>query len=48
MYGYIYLTTNLINKKKYVGQHKSSKFDERYKGSGKLIKKAFKKYGKEN
>ena len=48
MYGYVYLTTNLINGKKYVGQHKSSKFDKNYKGSGKLLRKAIRKYGKSN
>ena len=48
MYGYIYLTTNLINGKKYIGQHKASKISESYKGSGKLIRSAFKKYGKSN
>lgn len=48
MYGYIYLTTNLINDKKYVGKHKSSYFDLEYKGSGKLIKQAFVKYGWSN
>jgi len=48
MYGYIYKTTNLINHKFYIGQHHSEKFDESYKGSGKLILKAFKKYGFEN
>lgn len=49
MYGYIYITTNLINGKQYIGQHKCSYFDfEKYKGSGKNIWRAFKKYGKEN
>lgn len=48
MYGYIYLTTNLINNKKYIGQHKASRFSESYKGSGTRISKAFKKYGKQN
>lgn len=47
MYGYIYLTINLINKKKYIGQHKG-KFNNNYLGSGKLITKAIKKYGKNN
>ena len=47
-YGYIYLTTNLINNKKYIGQHKSEHFNPKYKGSGILIVEAFKKYGKEN
>lgn len=48
MYGYIYLTTNLINNKKYIGQHKATKFSESYKGSGSCITRAFKKYGKDN
>ena len=48
MYGYIYLTTNLINNKKYIGQHKATKFSESYKGSGSCITRAFKKYGKQN
>lgn len=47
-YGYIYLTTNLINGKQYIGQHKSSKFHSSYKGSGKILKQAIEKYGKEN
>lgn len=47
-YGYIYLTTNTINNKKYIGQHMSDKFDESYKGSGVILKKAFEKYGFEN
>ena len=47
-YGYIYLTTNHINGKKYVGQHKSSSFDKNYLGSGKALKLAVEKYGKEN
>ena len=44
--GYIYLTTNLINNKKYIGM--STRDDERYLGSGKLIKRALDKYGKSN
>ena len=48
MYGYIYLTTNTINNKKYIGQHKSKTFDNKYKGSGKILTQAFEKYGKEN
>ena len=47
MYGYIYLTRNLINNKKYIGQRKGE-FDKNYLGSGKWLKKAIKKYGKEN
>ena len=48
MYGYIYLTTNLINERKYIGQHKSPSFDKSYLGSGTLIRNAIIKYGKEN
>lgn len=46
-YGYIYLTTNLVNNKKYIGQHKGKPNDS-YLGSGIHIKQAIKKYGKEN
>lgn len=48
MYGYIYKTTNLINSKIYIGQHKSKTFDSKYYGSGKYLKNAINKYGKEN
>lgn len=46
-YGYIYITTNLINNKIYIGQKKGI-FDKSYLGSGVAILKAIKKYGKEN
>lgn len=48
MYGYIYLTTNLINNKIYVGQHKAKKFSDKYLGSGVNIRKAINKYGKQS
>lgn len=48
MYGYIYLTTNLINNKKYIGQHKSNIFNDNYHGSGTNLRKAIIKYGKQN
>lgn len=49
-YGFIYITTNHINGKKYIGQ---KKYDERddwkdYLGSGLYLKRAIKKYGREN
>ncbi len=49
MYGYIYLTENLVNHKKYIGQKKSKVFlDSKYLGSGTHLKNAVKKYGAEN
>ena len=47
MYGYIYLTTNTVNNKKYIGQHRGE-FTTEYLGSGKVLKQALSKYGKEN
>ena len=47
-YGYVYMTTNLLNDMQYIGQHSSSTFDKNYYGSGKLIKQALKEYGREN
>lgn len=49
MYGYIYLTTNLITNKIYIGQKKSHKFlGKSYLGSGNYILNAIDKYGKDN
>ncbi len=49
MYGYIYMTTNLINGKKYIGQHKADKFEgNKYIGSGAILERAIRKYGKDN
>ena len=49
MYGYIYLTENLINHKKYIGQKMSPTFlNTNYLGSGKILLQAVAKYGKEN
>lgn len=49
MYGYIYLTTNNVNNKKYIGQSSYKKINKKdYLGSGKYLKKAIQKYGKEN
>jgi group I intron endonuclease len=42
----IYKITNLINNKIYIGQDKNN--NPKYMGSGNLIKKAMKKYGKQN
>lgn len=48
MVGYIYKTTNLINGFVYIGQHIHPEFDLKYKGSGTLLREAFKKFGREN
>ena len=44
----IYKITNLINGKTYIGQHKYKDLNDSYMGSGKLLWRAYKKYGKEN
>lgn len=48
MIGYVYKTTNLINGRVYIGKHSCSEYDPSYYGSGKLLKEAIRKYGKEN
>ena len=45
---YVYLITNIINEKKYIGSSRKPQIDENYYGSGKAIKDALKKYGKNN
>lgn len=48
MYGYIYLTTNLLNNRMYIGKHKSETYDKSYYGSGKILLQAIAKYGIDN
>lgn len=47
-YGFVYMTTNLINGKKYIGQKKYGRNCDSYLGSGRVLKQAIEKYGKEN
>lgn len=47
-YNFIYITTNLINNKSYVGFHSTDIIEDKYLGSGKILKKALKKYGRKN
>lgn len=48
IFGYIYVTTNLIDGKYYIGQHKSDDLNDSYFGSGKYLQRAIKRHGKEN
>ena len=47
-YNYVYITTNLINEKKYVGDHSTNNLEDEYLGSGTAFFAAINKYGKEN
>lgn len=46
--GFIYLTTNLVNGKIYVGRHEFNRENKKYLGSGYKFRIALNKYGREN
>jgi len=48
IYNFCYITTNLINGKKYVGDHSTNNLSDGYLGSGKNLKKEIELYGKLN
>lgn len=48
MYYIIYQTTNVITNMKYIGCHMTENVEDGYMGSGVRLKRAIKKYGKEN
>ena len=48
MYYTVYKTTNRINGKIYIGSHKTKNPNDGYLGSGKYLKYAIEKYGREN
>lgn len=47
-YHFIYLTTNLINSRRYIGKKITNNIDDGYLGSGVVLKQAIEKYGREN
>jgi hypothetical protein len=48
MYYIIYETTNLVNGKKYRGAHATDAIEDGYLGSGRWLRDAVKKYGRQS
>ena len=48
MHYFVYETRNNVNGKTYVGVHSTQNIDDGYLGSGKYLRSAIKKYGKDN
>ena len=47
-FNYVYLTTNIVNGKQYVGSHSTNNIDDNYLGSGRYFLKSLRKEGKQN
>jgi len=45
---FVYLTTNLVNGKQYIGEHVTTNINDAYLGSGIIIQNAIAEYGKQN
>lgn len=45
---FVYITTNLINGKQYIGDHTTKKLNDGYLGSGVYLLNAINEYSKEN
>jgi hypothetical protein len=48
MYYTIYRITNKLNGRIYIGKHQTTDLDDNYMGSGKVLRRALCRYGKEN
>jgi group I intron endonuclease len=47
-FNFVYITTNLINGKQYIGEHSTKNINDNYLGSGRILQRCIKKYGKSN